>query len=217
MEVLFCIYNKLRYNVGRLSVFGRLTTCRWQAKKKPLVTPILPDLSYARGRRCGLDYDLLSSIGQISLRLHRQHNSGERRWFSNKPIASYNLSLPRHIATSCRRSGRLAGGLALLRLLPIGYPQAWPPALGNKKSQVLAYPAFDNFLFQLHILLTVGCWRTLSAKPLNGEGEIVFPSSFVCWRNNSTGWWKCQKNVRWAKGTARRRRQKWEMRVRGRR
>lgn len=31
----------------------------------PLVTAILPDLSYTRGRRCSLDYGLFLLIGQI--------------------------------------------------------------------------------------------------------------------------------------------------------
>jgi hypothetical protein len=178
LEVLFCIYNKLMYNVGRLSVFGQLTTRRWQAKKKPLVTPILPDLSYARGRRCGLDYDLHSSIGQISLRLHRQHNSGERRWFSNKPIASYNLSLSRHIAISCRWFGRLAAGLVVLRLLPFGYPQAWPPALGNKKARYWRTRLSIISYFNCISCYLLGVGAPLAQSPFMGRG--IFYSPAVC-------------------------------------
>jgi len=65
MEVLFCIYNKLMYNVGRQSAIDQLATCRQQAKKKPLVTEILPDPGYAWGWRCELDYDRFFSFGQI--------------------------------------------------------------------------------------------------------------------------------------------------------
>jgi hypothetical protein len=67
IEVLFCIYNKLMYNVGRQSAIDQLATYRQQAKKKPLVTEILPDPGYARGWRCKLDYDRFFSFGQIIL------------------------------------------------------------------------------------------------------------------------------------------------------
>jgi hypothetical protein len=79
IKVLICFYNKLMYNVGRLSVFGRLTMCRKQTKKKPRVTEILPDPCYAWGWRCKLDYGRFFAFGQISLSYHRHQSNVEKR------------------------------------------------------------------------------------------------------------------------------------------
>ena len=66
-----------------------------QTKKKPLVTKLLTGYSYGRGRRCEINYDQFLSFGQVIPKgIHRQHDSGERRWFSKKPILDHNLIVP---------------------------------------------------------------------------------------------------------------------------
>ena len=63
-----------------------------QTKKKPLVTKLLTEYSYGRGRRCRIYYDQFLSFGQVILKgTHRQPDSGERRWFPKKPILEHNL------------------------------------------------------------------------------------------------------------------------------
>ena len=63
-----------------------------QTKKKPLVTKLLSRSSYRRGRRCDVNYDQFLSFGQVIPEgAHRQHDSGERRWFPKKPILDHNL------------------------------------------------------------------------------------------------------------------------------
>jgi hypothetical protein len=205
MEVLFCIYNKLMYNVGRLNAAGQLTTCWQQARKMPLVTAILPDLSYAWGRRCGLDYVLFSTIGQISPRHHRHHDCGEGRWLCKKPNVIYNLAARQTTAqatvyrllTALRfhLPGSFQARLVVIYLLPTGSEWVWRPALANnEESQVLAYLAFNKFLsltayFAIWWVLT----HPLAQSPSCGEGVNVPPGSFIYWLEHSTGRRNCQK------------------------
>jgi hypothetical protein len=49
------------YNADKIVVIGQ------QAKKKPLVTELLPRSSYIWGWRCGYYYVQFSYIGQVSL------------------------------------------------------------------------------------------------------------------------------------------------------
>ena len=70
-----------------------------QAKKKPLVTSILPDPSYARGWRCESYYLLFLDFGQgHRIRTHRRMNSEDWRWTTQTPLESYhsfiNSALP---------------------------------------------------------------------------------------------------------------------------
>ena len=66
-----------------------------QTKKKPLVTKLLTGYSYRRGGRCDDNYDQFLSFGQVIPEgAHRQHDSGEWRWFPKKPILDLNLIVP---------------------------------------------------------------------------------------------------------------------------
>ena len=59
------------YNLLNISVILQ------QAKKKPLVTEILPESSYPRGWRYSLDYGRYFAAGQVSPRCHRHQCNGE--------------------------------------------------------------------------------------------------------------------------------------------
>ena len=81
-----CENGAFMYNLTSFIVIGQ------QTKKKPLVTKLLTGSSYRRGRRCDVNYDQFLSFGQIIPEgAHRQHDSGERRWFPKKPILDHNL------------------------------------------------------------------------------------------------------------------------------
>jgi hypothetical protein len=115
-----------------------------QTRKKPLVTPNLPVLSYPRGWRCEAYYDQILAFGQVIHRkLHRQlkQKRGERRWFLSKPIVIYNPI--RQVLTSyCRLYGRSYWRLLIARWLSFGYVRVLEPVITNKESQVLEVPGF---------------------------------------------------------------------------
>jgi len=109
-----------------------------QTKKKPLVTKFLTGSSYRRGRRCDDNYDQVLSFGQvIPERIHRRPDSGERRWFPQKPILDHKLIVPiiwgHSLFVVFARLVRCC--LRILVFVAI-----------NKESQALACLAFVNFL-----------------------------------------------------------------------
>lgn len=118
-----------------------------QARKKPLVTVILPDPSYTRGWRCEAYYDQFLAFGQVILiRFHRLQKklSGEWRWFLSKPIVSYNhitSYFPVRWLGHCHHFSRR---LLYVRLQN-GYSRMPASGLTNKESQVLVVPGFRNF------------------------------------------------------------------------
>lgn len=119
-----------------------------QARKKPLVTVILPDPSYTRGWRCEAYYDQFLVFGQVILkRLHRQQKQqgGKWRWFLSKPIVSYNLIanyFPVRWLGRCPCYSRQL----LHACLHIGYSRMPASGLTNEESQVLVVPGFHYYL-----------------------------------------------------------------------
>ncbi|MFQ5436008.1 MAG: hypothetical protein ACE5FD_14130, partial [Anaerolineae bacterium] len=118
-----------------------------QARKKPLVTELLPRSSYTRGWRCEAYYDQFLVFGQVILkRFHRQHKQpgGKWRWFLSKPIVSYNYItsyFPVRWLGHCHHFSRR---LLYVRLQN-GYSRMPASGLTNKESQVLVVPGFHYF------------------------------------------------------------------------
>ncbi len=116
-----------------------------QAIKKPLVTEILPDHSYARGWRCEANYDQLFSFGQVAIKwFHRQHDRGDWRWFLLKPILNHKL-IARTVLECCLACGSfcflLYGFCLLYQRLFTGIDARF----NKKESQVLVVPGFHYF------------------------------------------------------------------------
>jgi hypothetical protein len=76
------------YNLLNISVILQ------QAKKKPLVTEILPESSYTRGWRCRVDYGRSLISGQVYSKYHRHKCNGEWRWFLSAPRKTRNCIQP---------------------------------------------------------------------------------------------------------------------------
>ncbi len=159
-----------------------------QTKKKPLVTKLLTGYSYRRGRRCDDNYDQFLSFGQVIPEgIHRQHDSGERRWFPKKPILDRNLIVPiiwghslfvvfARLVKSCLR---IAVSVAI-----------------NKESQVLVVPDFQKILsITAYSAKFQALVAPFSAMPLFWGRGFCIPSQFLQ-RKDSRGCWHCQKLVR---------------------
>lgn len=118
-----------------------------QARKKPLVTSLLPERSYTRGWRCESYYDQFLVFGQVILkRFHRQQKQqgGKWRWFLSKPIVSYNLItnyFPVRWLGHCHCYSLWPHYAGLRR----GYSRMPASGLTNEESQVLAVPGFHYF------------------------------------------------------------------------
>lgn len=180
------------YNVGRLSVFGQLTTCRKQTKKKPLVTEILPDPGYAWGWRCKLDYDRFFTIGQISLSYHRHQSlSGEWRWLNHKPSTEpeYNPIIGYFLV---HRPGSRRSWLSHL-CSTRGYSRHLAGLTENKRKPGIGSTWLSIIpLFNCILLWTLDVGSVFGAKPLIWGGGTVPRCSFVL-RKHSISWNICQK------------------------
>lgn len=119
-----------------------------QARKKPLVTSLLPERRYTWGWRCESYYDQFIVFGQVILtRFHRLQKqlSGEWRWFLGKPIVSYNRItsyFPICWLGHCHHFSRRL----LYACLQIGYSRMPASGLTNEESQVLVVPGFHYYL-----------------------------------------------------------------------
>jgi len=137
--IVHCGNVEIMYNLASFTVIVQ------QAIKKPLVTEILPDHSYARGWRCEANYDQFLSFGQVTFkRFHRQHDSGDWRWFLKKPILNHN-SIARVVDCCLTRGGFYSLSAVFTRLIK-GYSRVFMPVVTHKESQVLV-PGFHCFLY----------------------------------------------------------------------
>ena len=164
-----CKNGAFMYNLAGFIVIGQ------QTKKKPLVTKFLTGSSYSRGRRCRSNYDQFLSFGQVIPKgIHRQPDSGERRWFLKKPILDHNLVVPPVLECSPFR--------VFVRLVESCSRVEVSVAI-NKESQILVISDFRYFLYvtaYLAELSDVG--RIFSAMPLLwGWGECTLKcSAYLC-------------------------------------
>lgn len=137
-----------------------------QTKKKPLVTELLQRNSYRRGRRCDVNYDQFLSFGQIIPEgAHRQHDSGERRWFPKKPILDLNLiaSIIWGHSLSVVFARFVKSCLRVVILVAI-----------NKESQALACLAFNKyFSLTTYFAELVDVEASSVQSPFCGEGVFV--------------------------------------------
>jgi len=143
----------------RSSLLQCFSVIEQQTKKKPLVTKLLTEYSYRRGRRCRIYYDQFLSFGQVILKgTHRQPDSGERRWFPKKPISAFNLI--------ARIVLEYSPFVIFVRLVKSCSRIAVSVTI-NKKGQALVCLAFCN-LFELTVYFTesLDVGRIFSAVPL---------------------------------------------------
>lgn len=139
--IMFCRTRGILYNQATFAAIVQ------QARKKPLVTELLPRSSYTWGWRCEAYYDQFLLFGQVILisfhRLQKQ-SRGEWRWFLSKPIVSYNLIT--NYSPIC-----WLGHCHCYSLWPLyaglrrGYSRIPASGLTNEESQVLVVPGFRNF------------------------------------------------------------------------
>lgn len=155
-----CENGAFMYNLTSFIVIGQ------QTKKKPLVTKFLTGSSYRRGRRCDVNYDQFLSFGQVIPEgAHRQHDSGERRWFPKKPILDHNLIvLPILECSPFVVFARLVKSCSRM-LVSVTI---------NKESQARQCLAFDN-VFELTAYLAelLGVRAPSVQSPFSGEGYFV--------------------------------------------
>ena len=136
--IIHCENVEIMYNLASFIAIVQ------QAIKKPLVTEILPDHSYARGWRCEANYDQFLSFGQVTFkRFHRQHDSGDWRWFFQKPILNHNL-ITRTVDCCLTRGGFCSLSAVFTRLFK-GYSRVFMSVVTHKESQVLVVPGFHCF------------------------------------------------------------------------
>ena len=143
-----------------------------QTKKKPLVTELFPRNSYRRGRRCDVNYDQFLSFGQVIPEgIHRQHDSGERRWFPKKPILDHNL-----IVLSILECSPF---VVFVRLVKSCSRIAISVAI-NKEIQARQCLDFDNF-FELtaYFAEQVDVEASSVQCPFSGDGDVVSPNAVL--------------------------------------
>jgi hypothetical protein len=136
--IIHCENVEIMYNLASFIAIVQ------QAIKKPPVTEILLDHSYARGWRCEANYDQFLSFGQVTFkRFHRQYVRGDWRWFFQTPILNHNSII--QAVSCCLTCGSLCLLPVMFTRLVKGYSRVSMPVVTHKESQTLVVSGFHEF------------------------------------------------------------------------